>query len=127
MRVLVLILTAAAAAAWSPAVGGLMSEYRSAGATDPLAARGKAAWSKEYPNAEGGVRSCASCHGSDVRQAGKHATTGERIAPLSPQVQPDRLTEAAEIEKWFGRNCKWTMARSCTPQEKADFLAYLSL
>ncbi|TBR21868.1 MAG: DUF1924 domain-containing protein, partial [Candidatus Nitrosotenuis sp.] len=30
------------------------------------------------------------------------------------------------VEKWFKRNCKETLERECTPQEKGDFLAYLS-
>jgi len=32
--------------------------------------------------------------------------------------------DAAKTEKWFLRNCKWTMGRTCTAQEKGDFLAY---
>ncbi|MEA3244387.1 MAG: DUF1924 domain-containing protein, partial [Pseudomonadota bacterium] len=33
--------------------------------------------------------------------------------------------DGKKIEKWFKRNCKWTLGRECTAQEKADFLAYI--
>jgi len=29
------------------------------------------------------------------------------------------------VEKWFKRNCKDVLARECTAQEKADFVAFL--
>lgn len=114
--------------AWgaSPATEGLLARYAGEGATNASAASGQAMWTRTQPGPDGAPRSCATCHGADPRQAGKHATTGAAIEPLAPSVQPDRLTDAATIEKWFGRNCTWTWARACTPQEKADFLLYIS-
>ncbi|HCS12500.1 MAG TPA: hypothetical protein DIW28_01710, partial [Zetaproteobacteria bacterium] len=44
----------------------------------------------------------------------------KRIEPMAPSVNPERLTDPAKIEKWFGRNCEWTIGRDCTAQEKAD-------
>ena len=29
------------------------------------------------------------------------------------------------MEKWFRRNCHWTLGRACMPEEKADFLAFI--
>ncbi|MBF0184631.1 MAG: DUF1924 domain-containing protein [Magnetococcales bacterium] len=74
--------------------------------------------------AEGG--SCSDCHGADPSQPGKHLRTGKAIAPLSPWRDPARLQDAAKVEKWFLRNCKGTLGRECTPQEKGDFLSYLT-
>jgi len=51
--------------------------------------------------------------------------TAKRIEPMAPSVNPERLTDPAKIEKWFGRNCEWTIGRDCTTQEKADFLAFI--
>ncbi|MEQ1568748.1 MAG: DUF1924 domain-containing protein [Myxococcota bacterium] len=106
------------AGAATPAVQGLLAQYGSPGD----AARGSAAWTQEWPGADG-PRSCTTCHGPSLDAPGKHATTGE---PIDPMTAADRLTDPAKIEKWFGRNCRWTMGRECTPAEKADFLTYLS-
>ena len=122
---LVLVLIGAASAASSPAVDSLLTTYRAAGASAPAASRGAAAWVAETPGPDGKPRSCATCHTRDVRAPGRHATTGEGIDPLSPSVVPDRLTDAANVEKWFGRNCRWTLGRACSAQEKSDFLAFM--
>lgn len=106
------------AGAATPAVSGLLAQYGVPGD----AARGKAAWSKEWPAADG-TRSCTTCHGADLSAPGEHATTGE---PIDPMTAADRFTDPLKIEKWFGRNCRWTLGRDCTPAEKADFLTYLT-
>ena len=69
--------------------------------------------------------SCATCHTADPRQAGRHATTGKSIAPLAPTANPDRFTNPARVEKWFGRNCNDVLGRTCTATEKGDVLAWL--
>lgn len=114
-----------ASAANTPAVESLLGTYRAAGASAPVASRGAAAWVAETPGPDGAPRSCATCHTRDLRAAGRHATTGEVIEPMAPSVAPDRLTDAANVEKWFRRNCRWTYGRECTPQEKSDFLTYI--
>jgi len=40
---------------------------------------------------------------------------------MSPSVNPDRLTDSKKVNKWFKRNCKWTLGRECTAQEKSNF------
>ncbi|HEY5789135.1 MAG TPA: DUF1924 domain-containing protein, partial [Gammaproteobacteria bacterium] len=62
---------------------------------------------------------------SDLRSAGRHLRTRKPIEPLAPSANPRRLTDTAEIEKWFRRNCDWTVGRECTAQEKGDLLAWL--
>ena len=88
------------------------------------AARGEQLWSREF-TVSGQQRSCASCHGANPGAQGKHQRTGKAIAPMAPVVNSRRLTDTAKVEKWFKRNCKWTMGRECTRDEKGDFLAYL--
>ncbi|MBF0624858.1 MAG: DUF1924 domain-containing protein [Magnetococcales bacterium] len=74
----------------------------------------------------GGRRSCTTCHGQDPRQPGRHATTGKVIPPMAPVALPSRFSDAAHREKWFLRNCKWTLGRECSAAEKANVLAYLN-
>jgi hypothetical protein len=47
------------------------------------------------------------------------------IEAMAPSVNPQRLTDAAKVEKWFGRNCKDVLERNCTAQEKGDYIQYL--
>jgi len=116
-------LTAYAAASVVP---DLLTQYKSQGATDFSAERGKAMWSETHVQAESGqMVSCATCHGSDLSKAGSHARTNKLIEAMSPSVNPERLTDPAKIEKWFLRNCKWTLGRECTVQEKGDFLSFI--
>lgn len=70
-------------------------------------------------------RSCTQCHGSKPDSEGKHTKTGKVIKPMAPSVNPKRLTDSKKIDKWFLRNCKWTLNRECTAQEKGDFLVWL--
>ncbi|MCP4267412.1 MAG: DUF1924 domain-containing protein, partial [Candidatus Brocadiaceae bacterium] len=65
------------------------------------------------------------CHGSDLNQAGKHVRTNKLIKAMAPSANPERYTKVKKIKKWFLRNCKWTLGRECTAQEKGDVLAYL--
>jgi cytochrome c553 len=93
------------------------------------AARGKAMWEKTYPAEPDDPfkeRTCATCHGKDLTKATKHVKTGKPIDPMAPSVNKERFTELKKIEKWFKRNCKWTVGRECTNQEKGDLLTYLS-
>jgi hypothetical protein len=47
------------------------------------------------------------------------------LKPMAPAANPKRLTDAANVEKWFKRNCNDVLKRACTAQEKGDFMAYL--
>lgn len=78
-----------------------------------------------FTQRHGAEWSCASCHTARPADEGQHASTGKRIAPLAPAANPQRFTDAAKTEKWFRRNCKDVLGRTCTPAEKADVLAWL--
>jgi hypothetical protein len=123
-----------ASAAWLWVTGAvaaspeqILQGYRNAGAGPFDAAAGAAAWRREHPAAGGGApRSCQTCHGRDLTAPGKHATTGRVIEPMAPSVNPRRLSDPAKVEKWLKRNCRWTLGRECTPQEKGDLISYLA-
>jgi Domain of unknown function (DUF1924) len=101
----------------------LLAGYEAAGAGPFSAAAGERAWTAEHrPAGADSPRSCATCHGTDLRKPGRHATTGNVIEPLAVSANPQRLAEPQKTERWFGRNCRWTLGRECTPQEKGDFV-----
>ncbi len=103
----------------------LLADYRAQGAGEFDAARGQQFWQLRHPAKNGDQRACTSCHTGDPRQPGRHLTTGKPIDPLAPTASPKRLTDVREIEKWFKRNCKWTLGRECSAQEKGDIVVYL--
>jgi hypothetical protein len=47
------------------------------------------------------------------------------IEPMATIANPQRFTDSAKVEKWFGRNCKDVLERVCTAQEKGDYILYL--
>lgn len=105
----------------------LLTQYRSEGAGPFRAEQGKELFNRVGQggqDAEG--NSCSSCHNQDPKQPGKHVKTGKPIEPLAPVKNPERLHDVAKVEKWFLRNCKGTIGRTCTPQEKGDFLTFLT-
>ena len=123
---IVTLLSVVASGVNADVVDQALAQYRTQGAGEFNAAAGKALWDKTYPDAGGGEpRSCATCHSADLRQPGKHAQTGKRIEPMAPSVNAKRFTDLKFVEKWFLRNCKWTLGRECTAQEKGDVLMYL--
>jgi hypothetical protein len=122
-RYLVALLAAGTSASGGDTGDQLLADYRTQGAAEFSAQRGQALWIQVAK--QGGAQSCATCHGEALTRPGKHARTGKPIEPLAPSVNPERLSDAAKVEKWFLRNCKGTWGRECTAQEKGDFLLYI--
>lgn len=121
-----MLMLAGAAHASEAVVQAQIAGYEQQGAKGADAQRGAAAWNEQHMQKDlGKMVNCASCHGTDLTRAGEHMRTGKLIDPMAPSVNPERLTDPAKIEKWFGRNCEWTLGRDCTAQEKADFLAFI--
>ena len=73
---------------------------------------------------DGQAASCSSCHTPDPRKAGR-TPAGKVVEPLSPTVNPARLTDRREVEKWFTRNCKQVIGRECTAEEKGNFVTWM--
>ncbi|MFC6671922.1 DUF1924 domain-containing protein [Marinobacterium aestuariivivens] len=122
VAVLVLALgaTAAGSAVASEAVQLLLQQYRQQGVGAFDADAGAEFWQKAFDG-----RSCTSCHTADPRVLGRHRQTGKPIEPMAPSVNPRRLTEVRQMNKWFYRNCNWTLGRECTAQEKGNLLIWL--
>lgn len=98
-----------------------LETYRQEGIDQVDAQNGRQLWYSTVNE-----RSCTSCHGNNPASAGKHVKTGKVIQPMASSVNGERYQEAKKMEKWFLRNCKWTLGRVCSTQEKADILTWLS-
>jgi Domain of unknown function (DUF1924) len=114
------------AAAFAGPVDELLQQFQAQGAGAFTVAAGEQLWERKVINPKTGQeRRCALCHTTDLRKMGKHATTGKLIKPMAPSVNPERLSDKKKIEKWLARNCKWTLGRECTAQEKGDVLTMI--
>jgi len=120
------LMSASVAAADTPAT--LMAHFAQQ-AGSPVsalsAARGETLYRSEHPGRAGTSVSCASCHTANPKQPGR-TRVGKRIEPLAPAANPQRFSDAAQVEKWFRRNCQDVLKRECSAQEKGDFIAWLS-
>jgi ribosomal protein S17 len=108
------------------AVNKLLAEYQSKGAGAFSEEAGKALWIQEFTDKKTSkIRQCTTCHTDDLRNGGKHVRTGKVIKPLALSVNPERLMDIKKIRKWLKRNCKWTIGRECSSQEKGDILTFI--
>jgi hypothetical protein len=119
------LLAAVPRAMASPASDAEFAQFKSEGAGNFSAERGRQNWTREMLSREGEKRSFTTCHGSNLTQPGTHATTHKVIQPMAASVNVERYTDQKKTEKWFKRNCEWTWGRECTVQEKGDILMYL--
>ncbi len=125
--VLLLSLVVTTTPAWSGnVIERLKTNYLQLGASSFDPERGKTLWQRKSPHQKSGKsRSCTDCHGPSLAQPGRHLRTGKVIQPISPAIEPQRFSSIGKVEKWFKRNCKWTLGRTCSPQEKGDILSYI--
>lgn len=100
----------------------MIEEFRQNANTPFSAQKGQAFWESETSKG----RSCTTCHTDSVLVKGRHERTGKVIQPMAPSINPKRLTKRKKINKWFLRNCKWTLGRECTDEEKGHILTWLS-
>ena len=130
MRILLCLLpflVMASAEAASPAdllKGYTVEASRQQAGFTPAAQRGADLYQRHF-GLSAKLPSCTSCHGDDPAQAGRHSVTTKAIKPLAPAANPERFTDKAKADKWFGRNCKEVIGRDCTAAEKADLIAFL--
>jgi len=105
----------------------LLSDYQSLGAGTGKAESGEQLWNKTFSGeAPFTERSCTTCHTDDLKHKGKHARTGKTLKPLAPSINKQSLSDEKKITKWLKRNCKWTLGRECTAQEKSDILTFIN-
>ena len=127
--ILVVVPPLAAASAMSPAQKAVVDRYVAAARVDPgfsapSAERGRAFFFTRHAGGKADTPACTSCHGDALAGPGK-MRSGKPIDPMAPSVVPTRFTDAANVEKWFKRNCGDVLGRACSPAEKADVLIFL--
>lgn len=120
-----LALAAAPALAGDTSPAALMETYAAEAGAAPSAERGKTFFLAEHAGGKPDTPSCATCHTADPRATGQ-TRAGKAIEPLAPAANPARFTDVAQVEKWFGRNCRSVLGRECAPGEKSDVIAWLT-
>ena len=89
------------------------------------AKRGEKIFFSEHIGKRGKKISCASCHTKNLKQMGENIFTGKKIKPLSPSVNPKRLSDVKKVKKWLRRNFKDVYKREGTALEKGDVLFFM--
>jgi cytochrome c peroxidase len=126
----VMITAPALAAEMSPAQKAIYDKYETEAKTADSAfagfsaERGKTLFQDTHTGGKPDTPSCTTCHTKDLTKTGE-TRAGKPIEPLAVSVNPKRITNAADVEKWFRRNCSSVLGRECTAVEKGDVLAYL--
>ncbi len=86
------------------------------------ATRGRALYFEEH-SGPSGKASCATCHSNDATRVGR-SPAGKVIDPLAPSANAVRFADPAKADKWFDRNCKQVLGRTCTARERGDLAAH---
>ncbi len=94
------------------------------GFTGFSAKRGESLFRGTHAGGKPDTPSCTTCH-SAVPQNKGLTRAGKVIDPIAVSGAPKRFTEPAEVEKWFGRNCKSVLGRECNAAEKGDFITFM--
>jgi hypothetical protein len=133
MCALSLCLTASASAVAAAGPGDrqkILDFYATqAKAADPAfagfsAERGEHLFRSEFSGGKPDTPSCTACHTKDPRKVGQ-TRAGKDIDPMAVSANPERYTDQAKVEKWFGRNCNNVLGRECTAKEKGDFITFM--
>lgn len=132
MKTLLLIISLLVASApvavfSNEAVDMLIKIYQPETAIKPDATKGSQLWRQEFSGKAPYIkRSCKTCHTANLKQQGKHVRTNKIIKAMAPSVNSESLTDSKKIKKWLKRNCKWTLGRECSNDEKIHLLRFLS-
>ncbi|AOO65707.1 DUF1924 domain-containing protein [Sulfurospirillum halorespirans] len=89
------------------------------------AKRGETLFVSKHTGKKGGEMSCTTCHSTNLKNGGQNVNTNKPITALAPSVNPTRLTDVAEVEKWLRRNFNDVFAREGVALEKGDVLTYI--
>jgi cytochrome c peroxidase len=119
----IILVAGAAVAAETPQ--SLIESYATQAGSTPSVSQGRDLFLGSHTGGRPDTPSCSTCHTQDPRATGR-TRAGKVIQPMAPSANPARFTDAANVEKWFGRNCDTVLGRACTAAEKADIIAYLA-
>jgi hypothetical protein len=88
------------------------------------AERGEHLFRTNFSTGKPDTPSCTTCHTTDARKTGQ-TRAGKDIEPMAASANPNRFSDQAKTEKWFGRNCNNVLGRECTATEKGDFITFM--
>jgi len=129
-RIFILMVALGTFALANPIEGYMQTLAKEAKAQDPAfqgfsAKRGEEIFFSEHIGKRGKKVSCASCHTQNLKQNGENIFTGKTLKPLSPSVNPKRLSDLKKVKKWLRRNFKDVYKREGTALEKGDVLKFI--
>lgn len=113
--------TATAVLADTPA--SILAKYEKLAGAPGSPERGKALFTTDFKQVMGW--SCSSCHTTDPTRRGEDKLKDKPLEPLAPSANAKRLVDPIKVETALNLNCTDVVGRKCTPQEKADVLAWL--
>ena len=88
------------------------------------AERGEHLFRTHFSTGKPDTPSCTTCHTADPTKPGQ-TRAGKDIEPMAASANPNRYSDQAKTEKWFGRNCNNVLGRECTAKEKGDFITFM--
>jgi hypothetical protein len=88
------------------------------------AERGEHLFRTKFSTGKLDTPSCTTCHTADPTKTGQ-TRAGKDIEPMAASANPNRYSDQAKTEKWFGRNCNNVLGRECTATEKGDFITFM--
>ena len=88
------------------------------------AERGEHLFRTHFSTGKPDTPSCTTCHTADATKTGQ-TRAGKDIEPMAASANPNRYSDQAKTEKWFGRNCNNVLGRECTAKEKGDFITFM--
>jgi hypothetical protein len=88
------------------------------------AERGEHLFRTKFSTGKPDTPSCTTCHTADATKTGQ-TRAGKDIEPMAASTNPNRYSDQAKTEKWFGRNCNNVLGRDCTATEKGDFITFM--
>lgn len=94
------------------------------GFTGFSAERGESLFRGTHAGGKPDTPSCTTCHTAVPQNKGL-TRAGKVIDPIAVSAAPDRFTDPADVEKWFGRNCRSVLGRECNAAEKGDFITFM--
>jgi cytochrome c553 len=129
LSIIVLACTLVAATAGESPQSLLDFYANEAKASDPgfsgfSAERGEHLFRTKFSTGKPDTPSCTTCHTADATKTGQ-TRAGKDIEPMAASANPNRYSDQAKTEKWFGRNCNNVLGRECTATEKGDFITFM--
>jgi len=93
---------------------------------DFSAKRGEQIFTSKHIGKRGKSISCSSCHSLNLRNKGKNIHTSKVIEPMSPSINPKRLSDVKNVKKWLRRNFNDVYTKQGTALQKGDVLYFIN-